>query len=132
VSLRAFQAYLGMSYKLKQSGDKLCKKFLGSDLVRSHLYMWAVDNIRKPDGDFRPADFVTKSEKGQFIHAFTPKDLYGECSLFRLSTPIGWELNKKLVELAYDGVEGSDKVIRVMFRATALLYRELCKELIVS
>lgn len=98
-SLRQFQAYLGLSYKLKQSGDSLKKAFLGSDIVRSHLYIWAVGKIRtKPVG-------------------------------FNVSGHIGDELTTKVLDLTARGVEGSDKITRLVFRATALLFKELYKEL---
>ena len=41
-SLRKFQAYSGLSYSYKESGDKIKRKFHGSAMVRSHLYAWAV------------------------------------------------------------------------------------------
>ena len=41
-SLRKFQAFMGMSYSYRQSGDKKSRSFHGSSLVRSHLYAWAV------------------------------------------------------------------------------------------
>lgn len=41
-SLRKFQAFMGLSFKYKQSGDKKGRKFHGSSLIRSHLYIWAV------------------------------------------------------------------------------------------
>ena len=41
-SLRKFQAFLGMSFSYKQSGDKVKRKYHGSSLVHSHLYIWAV------------------------------------------------------------------------------------------
>ena len=41
-SLRSFQAYLGLSFSYEISGSSKKRKFHGSCLVRSHLYMWAV------------------------------------------------------------------------------------------
>lgn len=41
-SLRKFQAFMGLSFKYRQSGDKKSRKFHGSSLIRSHLYIWAV------------------------------------------------------------------------------------------
>ena len=41
-SLRKFQAFMGLAYSYKQSGDKASRKFHGSTLIRSHLYAWAV------------------------------------------------------------------------------------------
>ena len=41
-SLRKFQAYLGLSFTYEISGDSRKRKYHGSSIVRSHLYMWAV------------------------------------------------------------------------------------------
>ena len=41
-SLRKFQAFMGMSFSYEQSGDKKSRKFHGSSMTRSHLYVWAV------------------------------------------------------------------------------------------
>jgi hypothetical protein len=41
-SLRKFQAFCGLSYSYKQSGDKVKRKFHGNSMIRSHLYIWAV------------------------------------------------------------------------------------------
>ena len=41
-SLRKFQAFMGMSFSYKQSGDKKSRSFHGSSMIRSHLYVWAV------------------------------------------------------------------------------------------
>ncbi len=57
-SLRKFQAYLGMSYSYRQSGDKNSRSFHGSSLVRSHLYAWAVCMIA-------PKDYRIKSDIGR-------------------------------------------------------------------
>jgi hypothetical protein len=97
-SQRSFQAYLGLSYKLKQSGDKLSKSFQGSDLTRSHLYMWAVDRICP--------------EKS------------------RLSNNFGEILGNKADFLRAAGVPGKDAVMRLLFRTTAMLFKELCRELV--
>lgn len=96
-SLRSFQAYLGMSYKLKQSGNSLTKSFLGSDLSRTHLYMWVVSRVLPRAG---------------------------------IPTAVGKQLSEKVVQLRSQGVTGKDLIMRVLFRATALLYRELCRELL--
>lgn len=97
-SQRSFQAYLGLSYKLKQSGDKLSKSFQGSDLTRSHLYMWAIDRI-------------------------LPEKT-------RLSNSFGEVLGSKADDLRAAGVPGKDAVMRLLFRATAMLFKELCKEFV--
>jgi hypothetical protein len=41
-SLRKFQAFMGLSYSYKQSGLKVKRKFHGSSMIRSHLYIWAI------------------------------------------------------------------------------------------
>lgn len=97
-SQRSFQAYLGLSYKLKQSGDKFSKSFQGSDLSRSHLYMWAISRIC--------------SEKS------------------RLDNSFGDVLGDKADFLKAAGVPGKDAVMRLLFRTTAMLFKELCRELI--
>lgn len=98
-SQRSFQAYLGLSYKLKQSGDKLSKSFQGSDMTRSHLYMWAIDRIC-PERS-------------------------------RLSNDFGEILGNKADNLRAAGVPGKDAVMRLLFKTTAMLFKELCRELVV-
>ncbi len=44
-SVRKFQAFTGMTYKIKQSGDSISRKFGGSSILRCHLYMWAICQI---------------------------------------------------------------------------------------
>jgi len=46
-SLRKFQAYAGLSFSYKQSGDKVSRKFHGNATIRSHLYMWAICTITR-------------------------------------------------------------------------------------
>jgi hypothetical protein len=41
-SLRKFQAFCGLSYSYKQSGDKVKRKFHGNAIIRSHLYIWGI------------------------------------------------------------------------------------------
>lgn len=96
-SLRSFQAYLGMSYKLKQSGDSLKKSFLGSDIVRSGLYMWCVD-------------YICPEKVSQH-------------------TRVRKRLCAKRDELEQAGVTGKDKVTRLLFKTTDLLFHELAREL---
>lgn len=95
-SLRSFQAYMGLSYSLKQSGDKRSKSFHGSTLVRSHLYAWALARIAPQP----------------------PK---------RLNTSIGNILGEKFDTLRRidSPIPGKDSFTRVLFRATALMFREL-------
>jgi hypothetical protein len=46
-SLRKFQAFCGLSFSYKQSGDKSCRKFHGNGIIRSHLYMWACCTVTR-------------------------------------------------------------------------------------
>ncbi|MEM6613260.1 MAG: transposase [Cyanobacteria bacterium P01_C01_bin.72] len=96
-SLRKFQAFLGMSFSYRQSGDSKKRKFHGSSIVRSHLYAWAVCQIA-------PASYRIKSD-------------------------VGTELSDRYQELRVN-VKGKDALIRILFKATRMLYRELCRELI--
>jgi hypothetical protein len=95
-SLRRFQAFLGMSYKFHQSGNKVARTFGGSTIMRSHLYVWAVCMIA-PGG-------------------------------YRIKSHIGKDLSDRYQELRKT-VKGKDALIRILFKATRLLYRELIKEL---
>lgn len=97
-SLRSFQLYLGVGYVKKQSGDKESIKLGGSDLVRSALYMWALDRV------------FPKKRK-------------------RLATRPIQALSMKLDELNESQIPGKNKVIRILFRATRILFQELWKEL---
>lgn len=110
-SLRSFQAYLGLAYTIQESGDKKQKKFGGSDMCRSHLYMWAVDLICVAEGK------RLKTEIGQALGA-------------KYDSLRKWELKGGKRVAGTDGVAGRDAIMRVLFRATALLFKELCKELV--
>ena len=94
-SLRKFQAYLGMSFNYRQSGDKKTRKFHGSTLVRSHLYVWAVCMV-------------------------APKN-------YRIGTDIGRQLSDRYQELRQT-VKGKDALIRILFKATRMLFYELLNE----
>lgn len=96
-SLRKFQAFMGMSFSYRQSGDSKKRKFHGSSIVRSHLYAWAVCQVA-------PAGYRIKSD-------------------------VGIELSDRYQELRKT-VKGKDALIRILFKATRILYRELCRELI--
>jgi hypothetical protein len=100
-SLRSFQLYLGLGYKWIQSGDKIVRTLGGSTVCRSHLYMWCLDRI------------APESRR-------------------RLQTSIGQNLGKKydLLRRGEVKIAGKDAIIRVLYKATRLLFEELCKELI--
>ena len=95
-SLRKFQAYLGMSFNYRQSGDKKTRRFHGSSLVRSHLYVWAVCMV-------------------------APKQN-------RIDSDIGKQLTGKYDELRQT-IKGKDALIRILFKATRILFYELLNEL---
>jgi hypothetical protein len=46
-SLRKFQAFVGLSYSYKQSGDKIKRKFHGNGTIRSHLYIFVTATITR-------------------------------------------------------------------------------------
>jgi hypothetical protein len=46
-SLRKFQGFIGLSYTIKQSGDKVKRKFHGNGIIRSHLYIFVVAIITR-------------------------------------------------------------------------------------
>jgi hypothetical protein len=100
-SLRSFQLYLGLGYKWKQSGDKIVRFLSGSSICRAHLFMWAFDRI----APLPPRRLPT--EIGNILGA--------KYDLFRRgSVKLSWK----------------DAVVRVLYRTTALLFRELCNHLL--
>ena len=99
-SLRKFQAFIGLTYKIKQSGDSISRKFGGSSMVRCHLYMWCLCQIAP-----------TK---------------YG----YKVNTPIGRKLSDRYQELRAKGVKGKDALTRVLFKTTRKLYFQLVSQLI--
>lgn len=95
-SLRKFQSFLGMSYRLAQSGDSLKRSFGGSSIVRSHLYVWALCQIAP-----------TK---------------YG----YRVDTEVGRKLSDRYIEMReVQKIKGKDALIRILFKATRMLFYEL-------
>jgi hypothetical protein len=100
-SQRSFQLYLGIGYQWKQSGDKTVRVIGGSTICRAHLYMWCFNRIA-PEGNRR------------------------------LQTNIGQNLGVKYDELRRGAVKisGKDAIIRVLYKATRLLFEELCRELL--
>ena len=95
-SLRKFQSFLGMSYRISSSGDSVKRKFGGSSIVRAHLYVWAVCQIAP-----------TK---------------YG----YRVDTEIGRKLSDRYIEMReVQKIKGKDALIRILFKATRMLFYEL-------
>lgn len=93
-SLRSFQAFLGLSYSISQSGARTTKKFHGSTMMRSHLYAWALCQI-------------------------CPKN-------YKVNTEIGRELSDRYQQLRENN-KGKDSIIRILFKATRMLFYELNK-----
>ncbi len=99
--MRKFQAFIGLTYKIKQTGDSISRSFGGSSQVRCHLYMWCVCQ--------------------------TAPTKYG----YQVDTAIGRELRDRYRELRNDKqVKGKDALTRILFKATRMLYFELLSELI--
>jgi hypothetical protein len=94
-SLRKFQAFMGLSYSYKQSGSTTKRKFHGSSMVRSHLYVWAVCMVAP--------------------------------NSYRISSSIGKQLSDRYRELKVT-VKGKDALIRILFKATRMLFYELLSE----
>jgi hypothetical protein len=99
-SLRSFQLYLGIGYRWTQSGDKTIRTLGGSSVCRAHLYIWCFDRIA-PEGNRR------------------------------LQTPIGRVLGEKYDKLRRGDVKiaGKDAIVRVLYKATKLLFDELWQSL---
>ena len=95
-SLRKFQGYLGLSYKLKQSGDKTVRSFGGSSMMRAHLYGWAMCQI-------------APRKKG-----------------YKTDTEIGRKLTDHFIVLRDTRkLKGKDAFMRLLFKATRMLFYEL-------
>lgn len=95
-SLRKFQAFCGLSYSYSQSGSTTKRKFHGSSMVRSHLYVWAVCMIAP--------------------------------NLDRINSPIGSQLRSRYQELRVT-ICGKDALMRILFKATRMLFYELLNEI---
>ncbi|NEP59300.1 MAG: IS110 family transposase [Symploca sp. SIO2G7] len=105
-SLRSFQAYLGLSYTIRQSGEQKTKKFGGSDICRSQLYEWAVA--------------VVCPEHAK-LNTIVIQKLNAKFNELRK-----WDSDRNP---GNDAIAGKDAIIRVLFMATRLLFQELCKKL---
>lgn len=94
-SLRSFQAFLGLSRQIKQSGDKRSNRFSGSTICRSHLYAWFLCRIAVNN----PAQ--------------------------QLQTPTGQALRTKWEATRRANIKGKDGIIRCLFLATRLMFAQL-------
>lgn len=123
-SLRQFQAYMGLSYTYEQSGDKNKKKFYGSGMCRSKLFMWCTDVVL--------VDFKTTYESLINDKKLTDDEIDDE--EFMINHPnikgdIGNAIAKKCLKIYRAGVRGNDIQTRLLFFVTRLLFNELLKQL---
>ena len=107
-SLRKFQAFLGLSHKISQSGDKDTRHFGGSTMIRSHLYMWALCQIAPSKHGYKVDTKVAR----------------------QLSDPRSGCLRHRYRQMReQQKVNGKDALIRILFKATRMLFYELVSEL---
>lgn len=123
ISLRKFQAYLGLGYSYQVSGDtsakhdKVNKSWKGSDLVRSHLYAHAMVTIC-PD---KPA----KTEIiGKLKHSWLNTRIH-----VYYDYQNGRRIEKRK-ELPSFKALGKDGLCRLLFYETRLLYQLLTDNLV--
>lgn len=79
-SLRKFQAFVGLSFSYKQSGDKTKRKFHGNGMIRSHLYIWAVCTITRKNNVFHTEITQELSDRYQQLR----KSVKGKDALIRV------------------------------------------------
>jgi hypothetical protein len=100
-SLRSFQLFLGLGYVEKQSGDKSTKALGGSEVCRSQLYAWVMTSILPKRYDSTWLNQQLNKKSGD-----------------------GWTLDK----LRESKISGKQKIIRILFKVTRLLFNELKQE----
>jgi hypothetical protein len=125
ISLRKFQAYLGLAYSYEISGDtsakqdKVKKSWKGSDLVRSHLFAHALVTI-----------CPNKPANTEIIAKLKQSWLYPRVHLYyETDVNTGQKVQKKQ-ELPSFKALGKDGLCRLLFYETRLLYQLLLKQLI--
>ena len=67
-SLRQFQAFLGLSFVYVESGGVRKRKFHGSSMVRSHLYMWAVCMVAPSKNGYKIKSEIGKILTDSYVH----------------------------------------------------------------
>jgi hypothetical protein len=123
ISLRKFQAYLGLGYSYQISGDtsakqdKVKKSWKGSDLVRSHLYAHALCTI-----------CPNKPAKTEIIGKLKHSWLNPRIHIYS-DTENGQRIEKKK-ELPSFKALGKDGLCRLLFYETRLLYQLLTDNLL--
>jgi hypothetical protein len=112
LSLRKFQAFLGLSYSYESSGDtsatfeKVKKKWAGSEIVRSHLYAHKLVTICNPR-------YKARSPVQQRL-----KDAWFDGRV----DPVTGERFRPFKPLGKDGI------CRLLFYETRMLYQEMKRE----
>jgi hypothetical protein len=123
ISLRKFQAYLGLGYSYQISGDtsakqdKVKKSWKGSDLMRSHLYAHAMVTI-----------CPNKPAKTEIIGKLKHSWLNPRIHIY-YDHENGQRIEKRK-ELPSFKALGKDGLCRLLFYETRLLYRLLTSNLV--
>ena len=123
ISLRKFQAYLGLGYSYQISGDtsakqdKVKKSWKGSDLMRSHLYAHALVTI-----------CPNKPAKTEIISKLKHSWLNPRLHVY-YDHENGQRIEKKK-ELPSFKALGKDGLCRLLFYETRLLYQLLTRNLV--
>ncbi|MGL5924062.1 IS110 family transposase [Chroococcidiopsis sp.] len=95
-SLRKFQAFCGLSYSYKQSGDKIKRKFHGNGIIRSHLYIWSVAVLsRTKNINHNPLQKELSDRYQELRSSVKGKDALTRI-LFKLTRMLFYELVKTL------------------------------------
>jgi hypothetical protein len=95
-SLRKFQAFCGMSYKFRQSGDKSTRAYHGNAIIRSHLYIWAVCTLsRTKNINHSPLRQELSDRYQDLRKSVKGKDALNRI-LFKLTRMIFYELVKEI------------------------------------
>jgi hypothetical protein len=95
--------FLGLGYVEKQSGDKSTKALGGSGVCRSQLYAWVMTSI----------SILPKRHDSTWLN-----------QLLNEKSGDGWTLDK----LRESKISGKQKIIRILFKVTRLLFNELKQE----
>jgi hypothetical protein len=120
LSLRKFQAYLGLAYTYEKSGDtsakdnKVKKKWFGSDLVRSHLYPHALTTICNPKSHAKSA--ILLKLRDSWFNDREVNETYRDNK--------GRKQIRKVKHPSFQSL-GKDGICRLLFYETRLLYQEL-------
>ena len=98
-SLRKFQAFLGMSFSYQQSGNTTKRKFHGSSIVRSHLYIWAVCMVAPSKHGYRISGDIGRQLSDRYQALRT--NVNGKDSLtrilFKVTRMLFYELFNELI-----------------------------------